>query len=97
MANTLINNEEDAVSIAKDNFSMTFDFIEDNYKMAITAIKSLLKEYKEVFLLYPRSGKSQNYVIPFTPNIIDAILLEFTIEDYLYALPNTLYRFKEEK
>ena len=96
MANTLIDNEEDAVSIAKDNFSMTFDFIEDNYKMAITTIKSLLKEYKEVFLLYPRSGKSQKYVIPFTPNIIDANLLEFTIEDYLYALPNTLYRFKEE-
>ena len=95
IANAMIDNEEDPIGLKRDYFSSDFEYMKDNYRSAIADIKRLLKKYKEVFLLYPQSGNSRKYVIPFVPKTINANLSAFTIEDYLYASPNTLYRFKQ--
>lgn|SRR5574344_1024903 len=95
VANSLIDNKENPINLEKGELSTDIEFIKENYHSAITTITKLLEDHKEVYLLYPQSGNSDRYVVPFLPQTIEVNLTSFTIEDYLYALPNTLYRFKK--
>ncbi len=96
MANALIDNKEDPIGLERDYFRSDFSYIQDNYDTAIRTIEKSLKEHKEVFLIYSRSGNSQKFVKPFVPQVVNTNLSKFIIEDYLYALPNTLYCFRNE-